>query len=277
MLKIVPEVPDCAKGEVILVTPPKSTPIVVINPCKRWCFTLNGYLESDEAELIQRCCAMGAKYCIGREVGESGNPHLQGYIEFAKKIRPLSLKFSFYAHWEKCKGTRDDNLRYCTKDGAFKTNFFIDKPLKLVTPDMFYHWQAELYCILASPADERTIHWYWEKDGGVGKSAFCKFVCANMNAVMVDGKGLDIFQGIAGHKDLVGAYPDIVLVDCPRHNIDYMNYGAIEKCKNGHVFSGKYESKQMLFNSPHIVIFANSRPDQTKFSADRWNIVYIKK
>jgi len=51
-----------------------------------------------------------------------------------------------------------------------------------------------------------------------------------------------------------------------------MNYGAIEQVKNGLVFSGKYESSMLIFNPPHVVIFANDTPDESMYSNDRWHI-----
>jgi len=114
----VPDVPECSKGEVILVTPLKSKPITVINPCKRWCFTLNNYSESDEAELIQKCCAISAKYVVGREVGESGTPHLQGYIEFKSAVAFGAVKTLLgdnSVHLEGRRGTRKEARDYCMK------------------------------------------------------------------------------------------------------------------------------------------------------------------
>jgi len=49
----------------------------------------------------------------------------------------------------------------------------------------------------------------------------------------------------------------------------------LESIKNGLFFSGKYESTQVVMNSPHLIIFANEPPDKSKMSADRWHIVRI--
>lgn len=82
---------------------------------KRWCFTLN---NPDGTEVIDK--EQVTYYVIGKEVGESGTPHLQGYVEMKKPVR-LSAMTSLLprAHWEKAIGTPWQNYMYCTKDGVF--------------------------------------------------------------------------------------------------------------------------------------------------------------
>lgn len=246
------------------------------NPSKRWCFTLNNYTEDQFVHIQTICNRNSAKFIIGKEVGESGTPHLQGYIEFSRRLRPRKLFFDAI-HWESARGSRADNVGYCSKDGNYIVfGFYVDKPLILLTEDQMYPWQKWLFDLLKKDPDSRTVIWIWDSKGNIGKSAFAKAMCANHNAISVDGKANDIFNGIHNFKEVTGAFPTTIFIDCPRHNIDYMNYGAIEKVKNGHIFNGKYESKQLIFNSPHVVVFANTPPDYTKFSRDRWIVKEIK-
>lgn len=82
-----------------------------------WCFTVNNWTLADE-QMLQD---MPYKYLLyGREVGEEGTPHLQGYVQFKKKIRLTGLKkLHATAHWEPAKGTQEQNFTYCTKEGDF--------------------------------------------------------------------------------------------------------------------------------------------------------------
>jgi hypothetical protein len=80
---------------------------------------------------------------------------------------------------------------------------------------------------------------------------------------------------IASYKKETKKYPKIIIFDVPRANIDHINYDAIESMKNGCFFSGKYECAQVLMNSPHIIIFANSEPQRYNLSMDKWHIVEI--
>jgi len=53
------------------------------------------------------------------EVGEGGTEHLQGYVNFSKSTRGGAVKKLAgmeRAHLEPRKGTKADNLRYCTKE-----------------------------------------------------------------------------------------------------------------------------------------------------------------
>lgn len=86
---------------------------------RSWTFTLNNYAESD----MDRILSISCKYLVvGREVGESGTPHLQGYISFdtKKSLRQLKELISPRAHLEVAKATAAENFAYCTKDGNFE-------------------------------------------------------------------------------------------------------------------------------------------------------------
>lgn len=83
----------------------------------RYCFTWNNYKEED----INFIKSYKSDYLIfGEEIGESGTPHLQGYIEFAgtKKLETLH-KHMPKVHWEPRRGTQEQAITYCKKDGKF--------------------------------------------------------------------------------------------------------------------------------------------------------------
>lgn len=84
------------------------------------CFTVNNYHESDFERLID--CDDFGYIVIGREVGESGTPHLQGYCELIKRTSFTSARRFFPAgtHIEGRKGTQAQAIKYCKKDGIFR-------------------------------------------------------------------------------------------------------------------------------------------------------------
>jgi hypothetical protein len=87
--------------------------------CKNWCFTLNNYTDAD----IERLSALSdcvAYLVFGKEVGDNGTPHLQGFVSFKSRIRmgPAKAIIGERAHLEI---TRDvsGSIKYCKKDGDF--------------------------------------------------------------------------------------------------------------------------------------------------------------
>jgi len=65
----------------------------------------------------------------------------------------------------------------------------------------------------------------------------------------------------------------IFLVNVPRGQMEYLNYGVLEMLKDRMVLSPKYESSmKILLNCPHVIVFCNEDPDMSKMSADRYVI-----
>ena len=249
------------------------SPKIRCKQAKRWCFTLNNYTEDEMVHLVHLFNSSGCEWIWGEEVGEEGTPHLQGYVEFPKRVRPVETVKCERVHWERCKGDRASNVKYCTKDGCnIKGNLPYDKPLRLIGRAQFYPWQEELVQILEQEPDDRTIYWYWETVGRVGKSALAKWLCVHKRALMAGGKANDVKYMIVKWKEKYGAWPTIIIWDIPRTQEGFVSYECIESVKNGCFFSGKYECEQVVMNSPHIICFANFEPDYYKMSEDRWNV-----
>lgn len=100
------------------MSPPKS---------RSWCFTLNNPTAADIGELVLK---PSMRYlCYGKEVGESGTPHLQGFVVFDNAVRLTSVKAKVNnrAHVEIAKGSVSQNVAYCSKDGLFTE--FGDRPM----------------------------------------------------------------------------------------------------------------------------------------------------
>jgi len=84
-----------------------------------WCFTLNNYTDAD----IDRIKDIGdtVQYCIiGKETGESGTPHLQGFVKFKTRVRLARCKLYVgeRAHVEPTRQV-PAAIQYCQKDGDF--------------------------------------------------------------------------------------------------------------------------------------------------------------
>jgi len=241
---------------------------------KKWFFTWNNYpvdgIEILETKFNEIC----EKYVFQEECGEKGTPHLQGNIWLKKSMRWTEFKLPTGIHWEKTRNEEAAN-NYCRKDET-KSGKTISKgfpkPLKLINPDKW--WQKEILEIIKEEPDDRKVYWYWSNAGGIGKSQFVKYLIAKHNCVFIDeGKKQDIMYTIMEadmNKDNV-----VVLFDVPRDNGANVSYKSIESIKNGMIYSPKYESGYKLFNSPHVVVFANEKPEEWRLSSDRWIIKNI--
>jgi len=234
-----------------------------ISASKCWCFTVNNWTEDQKSELSR--IFRGSRWIMGEEVGESGTPHLQGYVKFSKAVRPLEHVKVKGVHWEKARGSVDQNIEYCSKDNKAAGNL-IKRPLPEIK---ISGWQLMVDIRLDNEPDNRTILWIWSGRGGKGKSHYVRYLAQYRDAFVCGGKAGDILFGIIKYVEEEGVAPKIVVLDCPRANLDFMNYGALEQVKNGLWFSGKYESKMYIGPYMHVMVFCNCEPDYTKISRDR--------
>lgn len=241
----------------------------------KWCFTFNNYTEEEHQQILSWCAEDPEvkEYVIGEEVGEQGTPHLQGYLRLTKRVR-LPFWKKKYPKWHvEITKDRKASIVYCSKDGKYKTNLHVPKPIKLISPDR--PWQLEILSILEGPIDDRKIYWYWEDIGGIGKTAFTKYLCVKHRAIVLSGKRGDCFHQIAKVIE-EGEHPELIIFDIPRVAKDYVSWEALEKVKDGLLFSGKYEGMQCIFNPPHVICFANQPPAYEKLSRDRWMVKELK-
>lgn len=86
-----------------------------------WCFTLNNYTDEDVSILSQGGTSpQDVVYLVfGKEVGDSGTHHLQGYLhtKTVKSFKQAKAIISDRAHVEPRKGSVKQAIEYCCKDG----------------------------------------------------------------------------------------------------------------------------------------------------------------
>lgn len=264
----VPMVPESA----VSLVGNTSTTSSRVNPAKKWCFTYNNPNLNFMEVLMNNYRVV--KYVFQLEVGNSGTEHFQGVVMFADKVRPKSVFGPDWdaIHWEVCNNW-DASVRYCQKKESRKRGPWLKgvnkiDEIKILKFNELRPWQKDIIDIIEGDVDDRKIYWFWESSGGVGKSTFSKFLCTRYDAMLLTGKAADMKYAITQR----GSFPNIVVIDCPRSMQEYISYPGIEEIKNGIFFCGKYESKQIIGNSPHVIVFANFEPDMSKLSLDRWSI-----
>lgn len=241
-----------------------------------WCFTYNNY-EIDQIDLIVQVLKHECDwYVFQEELGEQGTKHLQGTLKLKKRKRLTGMKklINNKIHFEITRSCKS-SIVYCskleTRNGEIYThNIDIPEEIKVCEP---YGWQLQVLDIIKTEPDNRTIWWFWEPIGNIGKSELCKYLVVKHNAVMCSGKKADMFHILTKTKN-----KKLIIIDIPRsQDAKFISYGGIEQIKNGLIFSGKYDSCQLVFNSPHVIIFANEPPKRENMSGDRWKVVQIER
>lgn len=253
-----------------------------------WVFTLNNYTNKEYEDILKAFNAKnGCEYIVGKEIGKKNNvKHLQGYVNLRSAMSFSAIKKLMpNAHIEKARGNKQKNFDYCSKDGNYETNMKLKNIknvreilknlcLKEYEGVVWKTWQQKVLDILSNKPDKRKIHWFWEETGNVGKSFIAKYICLTMEVIIADGKKSNIFNQV-NQSILEGKIPEIILLDVPRSNKKFVNYGMLEQLKEGFVYSGKYEGGKCIFPKPHLIIFANSEPELLEMSLDRWDIYEI--
>ncbi len=95
------------------------------NAAKNWAFTINNYVEADIEKLEFIFTQGHCNYLVfGLEVGEEGTPHIQGYVQFKKRLRFNQVKqmVNGRAHIDEeyQNSTPQANESYCKKDGDWR-------------------------------------------------------------------------------------------------------------------------------------------------------------
>lgn len=233
-----------------------------------WFFTLK-YEESQLSQLLELLKTIAKKFTFSGEIGEGGYKHWQGCFSLKNKEYFATVKnyFPNSIHLEPCMNFFKASC-YCKKIETHIEGPYDEKTVLLKTIQNLLPWQQEVVDICLKEPDDRTICWFWDPDGCKGKTVFCKYMYVKYGAsVVANGSSKDIAQALPDN-------PNIVLFNFTRTTEERINYGALEAVKDGLMFSPKYESKTKIFNSPHVIIFANFAPDKETMSKDRW---YVKK
>lgn len=277
-------------------------------------FTLNNYTEEDVARLER--LGDSVRYLIaGREVGESGTPHLQGFVSLPTRKRLAQVKrlLGGNPHVEICRNVAR-SIEYCKKEGnffevgeiaggagsrsdldAFKeavksgtlslpqvreehsevyaryTRFCLEyikdhQPGRTIEAHALRPWQEELNTLLNREPNDREVCFVVDSVGNCGKTWFAHYYASLHEKVQVLQPGKKADMAFALDSSI-----RVLFVDAPRSKQgEFLQYDFLEDCKNGYVFSTKYESFVKQLEKCHVVVLMNENPDRTKLSRDRY-------
>lgn len=258
-------------------------------PKKYWVFTWHGGVEGmgfdAESPIWKETCRYITMNCTHASFQEercpmTGRHHIQGMVAFEKKKRFNEIKeLKHISYNQAAKASELSNKAYTTKSETavpgglwYVKGFTIIK--KVLTPEQIAQrpWQKMIWDMCKTECDDdRSIYWFWESEGGKGKTAMVKALIHHMDAFYFEGKTSDIAFRITQKR----LPPKIALMNLRRSQETHVNYNAIESLKDGLVATGKYEGGQKIFDPPHVIVFANFAPETSALSADRWKIYNI--
>lgn len=225
-----------------------------VAPSKRWSFTFNSYTEVEIDTLVRDI----DKYCkvgfFSKEVGETGNQHLQGYIEFKTRRRPSSV-LSERIHFEKSKENLQQNLEYCTKEADLTYRKGVPRTPRIYSYIDLYPAQRAVIDYLKTEPDERSIA-VVHAGYNCGKTSLARHICFHLEGVILPGTKRHALS-VARSFDTDIYVFDLTAEessDCPTEFFE-----TLESLKNGLYCSafGTKGTGMVLRANPHIVIFSN--------------------
>jgi len=241
-------------------------------------------------ETRQYLCDEAKAWVFQHERGAEGTDHLQVYVKYRnqKAFHVVRQHFNNFTHAKPCHAEKVVNVarirKYCSKEesriaGPWSEGIPASEMTQPQARDPLasvelYGWQHEVITYIREEPHDREIVWLWEPEGRCGKNSLCKHLVLQHDAMYVSGTAKDILYAVGCWIDERGP-PRIIIWNVPRSVEGRISWQAIEQCKDGLAFCGKYESKQLCFNPPHILCFANFEPDTTALSRDRWTICRI--
>lgn len=128
-------------------------------------------------------------------------------------------------------------------------------------------WQKRVLDLLAVPATDREILWIVDTQGAKGKSRLARHLVLEHGAALLSGRVQDMAYMYNKER--------IAIFDITRTQAENLNhlYSFAESLKNGTVVSTKYESVTKVFDTPHVIFFANVMPSSEAWSADRYKVL----
>lgn len=105
-----------------------------MSKARGWCFTVNNYTDEDVSmfeNLREEWQVSKILYMVvGKEVGDEGTAHLQGFVrwEGPHDLKWMKKHFHATAHLETARGTDEQNQKYCSKEDPWIEVGTVAKP-----------------------------------------------------------------------------------------------------------------------------------------------------
>lgn len=267
-----------------------------------WVFTISPVKDTvlpDEQAMVKAMSILTEKYVFQLEKATS--LHYQGCCKTVIRKRKLTFLNDISKELgirkemitvDPMQGTWEQAKAYCTKSETAVSQPFTNeiiyqgKDIDFLNDETKrYPWQQSIIDLLfdkttssIKPADDRSIVWIEDPQGGNGKSKFVKWCCYNnTNVAKISfGTSTQLRSAI-----ISAGQQKVYFIDVPRTlgSDDSMAslMSALEDLKNGFVVSSMYgKSQQLVLEPPHIICFSNISCPEQFMSLDRWEKYVIR-
>lgn len=230
----------------------------------------------DHLEGLKEICD---KFIWGEEYGKSGKtPHIQGAFILKSKMRATTLSSNFFTNGVSLFKLKnwDASLKYCCKEcNRIHSNCKLPKPLKII--ENLYPYQKKIVDMVREEPNDRDIIWIFG-DYNIGKTALSKYLVFHKLAFgPLDGEKRHMLSVIAQNKN-----EECFILYLTADESKYQKnsfFDVIEKVKDGFFMThfGTDNTEPCIMNSPHILVFANERPDfnKTQMDQDRFKVFRV--
>lgn len=174
-----------------------------------------------------------------------------------------------------CILARHEGFTHTVMNYYSQSSLLASRTDKEITLRMWQYWLCQL---LSELPDDRTVIFVVDVVGNIGKTYVarnCQVIMAtkfgkNLRVeVLRPGKMPDMASSITGQAD-------VYIMDVPRAQAEFLQYGFLEQLKDGFVFSSKYHSTMKAVKPCHVVVFMNEEPDMSKLSEDRYHVIRVE-
>lgn len=243
-------------------------------------FTLNNYTEEELGQIRTYLGSEDVKYAgFGLEEGESGTPHLQGFVCFKNPKMFTGIKripgFG-RMHLESMKGTVEQNIAYCSKDGRFEEygtkpaqgkRSDLDEVIALVEtgkrvrevamecPTQFVKFHKGIERLISFQAPSRNwkteVFWFWGPTGS-GKSKKAFEMGSESSFYVKDPTN----KWWCGYEQ-----QDVVIIDDYRR--DFCTFASLLRLLDRYPMTVEMKGSTTQFASKKVIITSPKRPTDT--------------
>jgi hypothetical protein len=146
-----------------------------------------------------------------------------------------------------------------------------EQHMKYVATRQKVQWEQMLDDVLSGDPHPRKIYWLVDTLGDAGKTVYAKTLGLQGKAfVITGGKAADIYYAY-------GLQRIVILNICASQDKESAHYlyKVLEEFKDGHFLSTKYDSREVYFPIPHVIVFSNEWPDKDRLKKDRLEVIDI--